>query len=104
MKLLNHIPRWIRSKYFIAAIAFIVWMGFFDRNDVTLQWRRITELKKLQQSEKIMNKEISGTKYDQQELIKSSPATLERYAREKYMMKKDNEDLFIITTNPLTIK
>ncbi len=103
MKLLNYIPRWLKSKYLIAGIAFIVWMCFFDRNDVTLQWKRISELKKLQKSEKLMSQQISGTK-SELELLKSSPATLERYAREKYMMKRDNEDLFIITTNSLTIK
>lgn len=78
-------------------------MSFFDRNDITLQWKRISELKKLQHSEKIMNMQISGTK-SELELLKSNPATLEKYAREKYMMKRDNEDLFIITTNSVTIK
>lgn len=78
-------------------------MSFFDRNDITLQWKRISELKKLQHSEKMMNMQISGTK-SELELLKSNPATLEKYAREKYMMKRDNEDLFIITTNSVTIK
>ena len=103
LKLLNHIPRWLTSKYLLAGVAFIVWMSFFDRNDITLQWKRISELKKLQHSEKMMNMQISGTK-SELELLKSNPATLEKYAREKYMMKRDNEDLFIITTNSVTIK
>ena len=78
-------------------------MFFFDRNDLTLQWKRVSELKKLQHSEKIMNQQISGTK-SELELLKSNPATLEKYARERYLMKKDNEDLFIITPKPLLIK
>ena len=103
MKLLKHIPGWLKSKYLIAGVSFIVWMSFFDRNDVTLQWKRISELRKLQQSEKVMNLQISGTK-SELELLKSNPATLEKYAREKYMMKRDNEDLYIITSNALIIK
>ena len=98
MNLLNKIPRWIQSKYLIAVVAFTIWMCFFDRNDLTLQWKRINELRKLQKSETFMNGLISGTK-SELDLLKTNPSTLERYAREKYMMKKDNEDLFIITPN-----
>ena len=97
MSIIKFLPRWI-NKFFLAGIAFIIWMCFFDRNDVSLQWKRISELKKLQQSEKVMNLQISGTK-SELELLRSNPETLEKFAREKYMMKKDNEDLFIITPN-----
>ena len=91
------------NKYLIAGIAFAVWMMFFDRNDIPLQLKRIHELNKLQESEKMMHQEISAT---QQELgfLKTNPETLEKYAREKYMMKKDNEDLFIIITDSSLIR
>ena len=101
--LFRHIPRWLKSKYFMAAVSFTVWMYFFDRNDLNLQWKRINELRNLQKSEKIMTELISGTK-SELDLLKTSPSTLEKYAREKYLMKKDNEDLFVITTNSITIK
>ena len=96
MQFFNKIPKWLKSKYFIAGMAFVIWMGFFDRNDVGLQWKRVSELRKLQQSEKRMVLQIAGTK-SELELLKSNPATLEKYAREKFMMKRDNEDLYIIT-------
>ena len=70
----------------------------FDRNDVSLQLKRIYELNKLQQSEKNMNTQIANTKKEL-ELLKTNSSTLEKYAREKYMMKKDNEDLYIIDTS-----
>ncbi|MEO6328337.1 MAG: septum formation initiator family protein [Ginsengibacter sp.] len=95
MKFLKHIPSWLKSKYLVAGLSFIVWMVFFDRDDVTLQWKRIKELKQLQQSEKNMNNQISGIKKELDLLI-TNPSTLEKYAREKYMMKRDNEDLYII--------
>lgn len=70
-------------------------MFFIDRNDLPTQWKRVKELTTLQQSEKAMDKQISDTKQEL-ELLKTNPSTLEKYAREKYMMKRDNEDLFIV--------
>lgn len=103
MKFFHHIPSWLKSKYFITGAAFITWMFFFDRNDVTLQWKRVNELKTLQRSEENMNVQILEAK-NELELLKTSPATLEKYAREKYMMKKDNEDLYIITSPDKIVK
>lgn len=94
MKLLSLIPKWIRSKYFIAGVAFLAWMLFFDKNDISLQWKRYSNLRKLQQSETNMNKQISEAKKEL-DLLKTNPFTLEKYAREKYLMKKDNEDIYI---------
>ncbi len=91
------------NKYLITGIAFAVWMMFFDRNDVSLQLKRIYELNKLQKSEKTMALQIANTKQEL-ELLKTNPETLERYAREKYMMKKDNEDLFIVTVDSSSIR
>ncbi len=88
----------ISNKYLITGIAFAVWMMFFDRNDITLQLRRIQELNKLQESEKLMSNQIADTKREL-DLLKTNPQTLEKYAREKYMMKKENEDIFIITSD-----
>lgn len=88
--------RLIQSKYLLTCIAFITWMFFIDRNDLLTQWKRVKELRTLQQSEKTMDKQISDTKQEL-ELLKTNPSTLEKYAREKYMMKKDNEDLYIMS-------
>lgn len=93
----------ITNKYLISGIAFVVWMAFFDRNDITLQLKRMHELNKLQQSEKLMNKQIADTR-EELDLLKTNPQTLEKYAREKYLMKKDNEDLFIITSDSSSIR
>ena len=90
-------PSWLKSKYLITGLCFIAWMLFIDKNDLPTQWKRVQELKALQQSEKNMNKQISDTK-EELELLKTNPSTLEKYAREKYMMKRDNEDLYIINT------
>jgi cell division protein FtsB len=95
--------RFFTNKYLITGIAFALWMLFFDRNDITLQLKRVRELKKLQESEKAMDRQITDTKQELS-LLKTDPETLEKYARERYMMKKDNEDLFIITSDSSSIR
>jgi len=100
MKVLRKI---FTSKYLITGIAFAVWMMFFDRNDFPLQIRRIWELNKLKQNEKNMALQISNTQKELG-LLKTNPETLEKYAREKYLMKKDNEDLYIVTFDSSSIR
>jgi cell division protein FtsB len=70
-------------------------MSFFDPKDWGLIYDRKTKLQNLENTEAELKKKISQTKNELNSL-KSSALTVERYAREKYMMKKDNEDLFIV--------
>ena len=100
MKKLRYI---FTNKYLITGIAFAVWMLFFDRNDVTLQIHRARELNKLEQNEKNMTVRIANTQQEL-DLLKTNPETLEKYAREKFMMKKDNEDLYIVTFDSSSIR
>ena len=95
MKLLTHIPTWLKNKYLLSGVAFIVWMLFFDKNDVFSQFEKFSHSKELSKNETRQSKQITET---QKELgfLKNSAQTIEKYARENYMMKKDNEDLFII--------
>jgi len=100
MKKLRYI---FTNKYLVTGIAFAVWMLFFDRNDLPLQIHRLRELNKLEQNQKNMALRISDTK-NELDLLKTNPETLEKYAREKYMMKKDNEDLYIVTFDSSSIR
>jgi len=100
MKKLHYI---FTNKYLITGIAFAIWMLFFDRNDVILQVKRIRDLNRLQESEQVMTQKIAETKKELN-LLKTNPLTLEKYAREKYLMKRDNEDLFIITFDSSSIR
>jgi cell division protein DivIC len=95
MKLLTHVPVWLKNKYVIASITFLALILFFDPNDLFTQYNRTKELKELQQSKKYYSDQIDK---EQKELdqLKNDPTTLEKYARENYYMKRDNEDLFII--------
>lgn len=70
-------------------------MMFFDRNDFISQYSYRQVLKKLKADNEYYQKEIEQNKKDMQELM-SDPKHLEKFARERYMMKKDNEDIFLI--------
>lgn len=95
MKLLNLIPAWLKNKYFLSTIAFIAWILFFDPRDVFTQIEHHKELKELQESKAWYQKEIAKESAEAEQL-KTNPATVEKYAREKYLMKRENEDLFVI--------
>lgn len=95
MKLLNQIPSFLRNKFLLAGAGFLIWMLFFDRNDVLTQIERKQELRELKQSRQYFEKQISENRKFSKALQFNASA-IEKYAREKYMMKRDNEDLFLI--------
>ncbi len=97
MKLLNSALTFLRNKYVLSVLAFIAWMIFFDPKDWGLIAARRDKLKELQKSEQHLNLQIAETRKELS-LLKTSAATIEKYAREKYHMKKDNEDLYIVNS------
>lgn len=99
MKVITPVLSILRNKYLVATIAFLVWMLFFDRNDFFEQRSRRQYLYKLEESREYFTNEIIKERKFSQEL-KNDPAVIEKVAREKYLMKRDNEDLFIIEPAP----
>jgi cell division protein DivIC len=96
MKILKHIPTFLKNKYLLTATGFTVWILFFDARDfITSHFKERNELLKLEQSKKYYEQQIATTK-EQLQQLKTNPVVLEKYAREKYLMKRDNEDLFRI--------
>ena len=98
MKLLTHIPGWIKNKFFIAIIIFAGVIFFFDKNDLFTQMDRNRQLHDLLQSKQYFNDQIAAEQAILDKM-KTNPGILEKYAREKYLMKRDNEDLYIIPEN-----
>jgi len=95
MNLFSRIPSWLKNKYILTFIAFVLWMIFFDAKDIITQRERSNELHQLQESKAYYTDEIAKERKALEEL-KSNPAAIEKYAREKYLMKRENEDLFVI--------
>jgi cell division protein DivIC len=96
LKLISLIPSWLKNKYLLTTLVFAAWLLFFDDRDVvTTHFRHRHELHLLEESRDYYLSQIKATQKELDQL-KSDPATLEKYAREKYWMKKENEDLFIL--------
>jgi cell division protein FtsB len=74
-------------------------MLFLDKNDFFTRMDRNRELRKLEQSKAYYTRELASERKEL-EALRTNPATLEKYAREKYFMKKDGEELFIVPENP----
>ena len=70
-------------------------MLFFDPKDILSYFERRDKLNGLQSSELHLKKLIIESNQELS-LLKNNAQSIEKYAREKYMMKKDNEDLFIV--------
>ena len=85
----------ILNKYFISVVAVLVWVTFFDKDDLLSQYQLRQKLQQLRTEEKYYQTEIDKNKHDMNEL-RTNPANLEKFAREKYQMKKDNEEIFVI--------
>ncbi len=88
-------PRWITNKYFLATAFFAVWLMFFDHNDMILSYKRNHELRDLKEKKEYYQERIKETKTELTAL-RMNAASLEKVAREKYLMKKENEDLYVI--------
>ena len=95
MKLFSYIPPFLKNKFFLSTAFFAIWILFFDKNDMFTQMARTNELTSLKKSKEYYNEQIVKERKISEEL-QSNPGTIEKYAREKYLMKRENEDLFII--------
>ena len=88
----------LKNKYTITIIAMMAWLLFFDRYDFITQYKTVKELKKLEEEKQYYVDEIAKNERDLK-LLKEDSVYLERFAREKYLMKQPGEDVFIISAN-----
>ncbi len=70
-------------------------MLFFDSNDVISQWKLSHKEAELENAKEFYESKIVEVKNDREALLNNKDL-LEKLAREKYLMKKESEDIFII--------
>tara|TARA_B100001564_G_scaffold2492_1_gene2177 strand:+ start:498 stop:797 length:300 start_codon:yes stop_codon:yes gene_type:complete len=90
----NRLLKLIKSTYGIIIILFIIWMIFFDSNSFIIHNELNNDINELDNQKSYYEKEIAKDNIELQ-LIQSDSG-LEKYAREKLFMKKDNEEIFLI--------
>jgi cell division protein FtsB len=91
----SKIFRKLNNRYVWVALAFLVWIAFFDRYNLIYRFKIARDLNEAKDQKEYYEKEIEKDNQSIKELI-TDTTTLEKFAREKYLMKKDNEDIFLI--------
>ncbi|HCX23416.1 MAG: septum formation initiator [Flammeovirgaceae bacterium] len=89
------VPPIFKNFYFLSSLFFLVWMLFFDSNDLISQIKLSNKQQELENAKEFYESKILEVKNDREALL-SNDELLEKLAREKYLMKKESEDIYII--------
>jgi cell division protein DivIC len=92
---MQRLKRIVTNKYILAGTFFLVWMLFFDQRDIFQQLDRQKDLNQLETKKVFYQKEIEKSRKELSDL-QSNPAAIEKFARERFLMKKEGEDIFIL--------
>jgi len=89
----------LKKTYVIIILFFVIWMIFFDTNSLIIHNELSNDIDKLNNQKKYFTNEINKDKSELKLL--QTDSGLEKYAREKLFMKKENEDIFLIEYDTL---
>lgn len=93
----DRLPAWMKNRYVITVLIFLVWIIVLDPNNLISRVREIRNLNRLEREKEYYLGRIEEDRRKLNEL-RTSNENLEKYAREQYRMKRPDEDLFIIVT------
>ena len=85
----------LRNKYLLAFVVFSVWMLFIDDNNIFFLRKNVNKLKQYRVEKAFFQQKISNDSIHLQEM-KANAKNLEKFAREEFLMKKKDEDIFLI--------
>ncbi len=89
------IPKILKNKYVLTPIVFLLWVCFFNEVDLFFIYRAKADLSDMKKEMEYLKEQNEITREALKDLT-TNDATLEKFAREEYFMKKDNEDLFVV--------
>ncbi len=101
MSVIKKIIPFITNRYLIVTVVFVIWMLFFDQRDFFLQRERSAELKKVEAAKKYYQDEINNTK-SQLENLQNNPASIEKFARERYLLRREGEEVYLFEDSAKT--
>lgn len=102
-KFLDKIPPILKNKYLLTGVAFLLLMLFLDRNNLISQYKMRRELNGLRKELQFYRDQAMMDSIELSRLLGDS-LELEKLGREKYMMKRDSEDIYIIVRKPAVKK
>lgn len=91
----NKLPKPFRNFYFLGSVIFFGWMIFLDSNNLIARYQLTSKLNTLENEKEYYQEKIKDVEKDRDELF-GDRESIEKFAREKYLMKKDKEDIFIV--------
>ncbi len=94
-KLLRFVPVRLRNRYGAGILCFIAWIAFFDDHDMWTTWKLRRQLGDLREEHAYYAGQILVTR-ERIHQLDSDAALLEKFARERYMFKRDEEDIFVL--------
>jgi cell division protein DivIC len=89
------LPPAFRNFYVVGSMLFLVWMIFLDSNDLITRFKMASKLGDLEDEKEYYTQKIVEVEKDRNELM-TNKELLEKFAREKYLMRKESEDVFVI--------
>ena len=89
------IPSVFKNKYFIVGSLFIIWIVFLDEDNLGLLNQQQIKIEETEEIIDSLKTEISEME-DKLDRLNNNQKELEKFARENFLMKKDNEDIIII--------
>jgi len=93
--MLNKLTRPFRNFYFVTIVIFLAWMVVLDSNNFIARFQLSSKLNSLENEKEYYEQKIKEVEKDHN-LLFGDRASVERFAREKYLMKKETEDIYII--------
>ncbi|MDX5339441.1 MAG: septum formation initiator family protein [Cyclobacteriaceae bacterium] len=87
--------KYTSNFYAVATLFFLFWMIFIDSNNLVNQIRLSKKLWDLENQKEFYQEKKTQIKAEREELM-SNPELLEKFARERYFMKKETEDLYVV--------
>lgn len=85
---------YLYNKYTFTFLGFLTWLTFFDKHDFILQHTYREKLNEMKQERDYFSEQIEKNRAKMNELFTNNK-NLEKFARETYYMKRDNEDVFV---------
>jgi len=84
-----------KNKYILTLTVFAIWILLFDSNNLIDRFEQIEKRNQLKQTKEFFLEKIQRDSIQLYEL-KTNNDNLEKYAREHYLMKRANEDIYVI--------
>lgn len=91
----HKIPSFFKRFYFLIGGTFLIWMMLFDSSDFFTQYQLRRKLQNLKKEKIFYLKGVKKLRKDNEALVNDQDEC-ERFAREKYLMKKRQEDVYIV--------